>query len=354
MQLSRHFIGHRVYLILLILCVFVVLSTRFYFDWLYVKPSILYVTPVKTSSIIMDNLRRETTESIPLTTTGSHKVTQNALQQNESRTAQKRPHYMTISGNGRLGNKMFQFAALLGTSHRHNYTPYISNRNPLFRVFNIPYVKNIPRLENMKMVGEGAAGKYYNSIETLAHNVNYSLAGYYQSWKYFDFIGDIVRKSFTFKPHIMAKVKMALKTYKEGQRPYVGVHVRRSDMNSPRELRRGYNVATKQYFDKALNFFRNNLTDPIFLVVSDDTRWSKANIKGEDVRFVSSGDPGGDIAILAHCNHTVVSSGTFGWWGGYLSGGTVVYFQNYPTRKSWLETQYNREDYYPSSWIGME
>ena len=33
---------------------------------------------------------------------------------------------------------------------------------------------------------------------------------------------------------------------------------------------------------------------------------------------------GEDLALLANCNHTIMSFGTFGMWGAMLAGGNVV------------------------------
>ena len=91
-------------------------------------------------------------------------------------------------------------------------------------------------------------------------------------------------------------------------------------MNSRRELSKGYNVATREYFHKAFNHFREKFTDVIFLVVSDDMNWCRTNLKGDDVQYVSTGNAGSDLAFLSLCNHSVISTGSFGWWGAYLSG----------------------------------
>ena len=38
------------------------------------------------------------------------------------------------------------------------------------------------------------------------------------------------------------------------------------------------------------------------------------------ISFVCSQPQGRDLAILAACNHTVLSYGTYGFWGGFLAG----------------------------------
>ena len=40
--------------------------------------------------------------------------------------------------------------------------------------------------------------------------------------------------------------------------------------------------------------------------------------------LAAADDIGDDLALLAACNHTILSYGTFGQWAGFLSGGRVI------------------------------
>ena len=33
---------------------------------------------------------------------------------------------------------------------------------------------------------------------------------------------------------------------------------------------------------------------------------------------------GHDMAVMSLCNHTILSYGTFGYWSGFLAGGSVI------------------------------
>ena len=110
----------------------------------------------------------------------------------------------------------------------------------------------------------------------------------------------------------------------------------------------------KDYLLKAMSWFRRQHKDTFFVVVSDDKKWCRDNIPGKDVIFSNYTEPMHDMAILSLCNHVVISTGTFGWWGAWLAGGTVVYCSDYPRPGSYLANHsLFREDYYPPSWIGM-
>ena len=67
------------------------------------------------------------------------------------------------------------------------------------------------------------------------------------------------------------------------------------------------------------------LYDNLFLtVISDDVAWCLKNLKGENV-FISRGLNTTsssfivhDIALAAHCNHSIISYGTFSFWTAFL------------------------------------
>ena len=59
------------------------------------------------------------------------------------------------------------------------------------------------------------------------------------------------------------------------------------------------------------------------------------------------------MATLALCNHTIGSTGSYTWWVGYLTGGEVLYYQDWPRKNTELDTQVVKEDYFPSSWKGI-
>ena len=61
-----------------------------------------------------------------------------------------------------------------------------------------------------------------------------------------------------------------------------------------------------------------------------------------------------DLAILASCNHTVMTTGSYSWWAAWLANGTAVYYADYPTRGSYLSRLFRSEDYYHPKWIGID
>ena len=92
-----------------------------------------------------------------------------------------------------------------------------------------------------------------------------------------------------------------------------------------------------------------------FIVCGNDVEWNNKFIFPlHDNVIVSTGNSREvDFAILISCDYVIMSVGKFGWWGGYLSGGTFVYYSNFTKPGSKMAKHFTEEDVYPSGWIGM-
>ena len=103
----------------------------------------------------------------------------------------------------------------------------------------------------------------------------------------------------------------------------VGVHVRRADYAS------GYTVSPTDYFRSAMRYFTERYRHVEFIVCSDDIRWCRNNLpaaidsgSAAQMRFSHGKSPEVDLAILARCDHVIMSVGSFGWRAAWLANGT--------------------------------
>ena len=74
-----------------------------------------------------------------------------------------------------------------------------------------------------------------------------------------------------------------------------------------------------------------------FVYLSDDRKWGRQNLENDlgDLFFptwrsANPDDPGSvafDLALLAGCNHTIITHGSFSVWAGILAGG-MTYTQD--------------------------
>ena len=68
-----------------------------------------------------------------------------------------------------------------------------------------------------------------------------------------------------------------------------------------------------------------------FIYVSDDLEWGRANIGakkgGKNVFFIGEEEESKgpyDLALLANCNHTIQSYGSFTYYAGFFAGGYKI------------------------------
>ena len=266
-----------------------------------------------------------------------------------------RVHYFRCADPiGRLGNMMFQLAASVGIAHTMGYTPYISPSHVLEKYFDTGITRNINVTNEITFDERLCRNRtwIYNKVY-LSHNL--TAWGYLQSWKYFENSNDAVRKAFTFREKFINEARAFLRLPTESGRVLIGVHIRRGDFVTEYFTELGFTAADGNYTQKAIDWYRKKSDRCLFVVVSDDIPWCKDNIKGDDVIYSNSTEGIVDLAILSLCHHSIITGGTFGWWGGWLAGGTVIYLADYPRPGTWLwdNLETKTDLYYPLHWIGM-
>ena len=102
-----------------------------------------------------------------------------------------------------------------------------------------------------------------------------------------------------------------------------------------------------------LQVFTRKYTRLVFIVCSDEIQWAKNNIKGSSVVYSPFTEAHHDLRLLAFCHHSIISGGSFGWWGAWLADGTTVYPENFPTPGSSLASQFRRDDYFLPQWTSV-
>ena len=256
---------------------------------------------------------------------------------------------------GRLGNQMFDFASALGIAKTLNHSFVVRPTLPLLDLFMIdqPIVSEEPEHILNITLQQWRNNTWRSNKSYLSYNL--TLSGYFRVWGYFQAVSTEVRKSLTIKPKYVFKASKFLLSHVSKNRTLIGVHVRRGDFLREKPQTHGKTVASKRYMKKAMDYFRHLYPNAFFVVVSNGKKWCRQNLAGKDVTFSKFKEPIIDMSILSLCDHAIVTSGSFGWWGGWLSGGTVVYWTGYPRPGSFVEEHtLFRGEYYPSNWIGLD
>ncbi|GBM77575.1 Galactoside 2-alpha-L-fucosyltransferase 1 [Araneus ventricosus] len=263
---------------------------------------------------------------------------------------------------GRLGNQMCTYASLYGLSTLNKGRAFLApNCNlkylrPMFKQLSMEQAPPLyihwnswPVLSYFKL-SDAAIPPYSNYIGGFLYPCSYT---------FFDHAQDELRGEFQFTPEIQMHARKVLQkaNIHSLEKPtYVGVHVRRGDYQKRwLDIYKGVEV-NMEFFQKAVEYFRNKYKNVIFVAVSDDRVWCVLNLAGPLGVYVSeeSPSPAHDIAILAHCNHTIMTYGTFGFWGAYLAGGEVVYFDKFLLpNTSFAKTDFIFDKMYPPRWKGI-
>jgi galactoside 2-L-fucosyltransferase 1/2 len=199
---------------------------------------------------------------------------------------------------------------------------------------------------------------------------NTDIQGYYLSWKYQCNVWDELQTELRLNRDLAlsesvirqtAKAKFVADGTATTTSPLIAVHVRRGDILKQQGT---FGTPPIEYIHQAMDIFIERFTDPIFIVCSggahtrelSDVDWCEHNIKRPNVYFSRDADGEGrsaihDFALMAGCDHAVLTSGTFGWWVGWLTGGDVIAWKNWEMQ--WTYKGHDH-DFYPPTWTLLD
>lgn len=256
---------------------------------------------------------------------------------------------------GRTGNQMFQIASVIGLAYKYDLIPLLKNVKPVSDIFDLPNKATITLARTALMDFSVNCCKYDSKVEHIRPDKNWTIAGFLQTYKYFNPIRDIVSGVFKFHENIMKSADGYIKKVSERGADNVCIHVRRGDHLSSEAKEFGYTPTDINYIRDAISFFLMSSIKTQFIFLSDDILWCKKNFRFSNfvVHFSPFEDAGKDMAFMSLCDHVVITSGSFGWWGAWLSERVAIYYKGFPARNTTLWRQFSFPDYYPSDWIGL-
>ena len=249
---------------------------------------------------------------------------------------------------GRLGNQMFQFAALKGIARHHGYQfcfPPSQNKNEWTdHQLLIPFKLGSTNELNIQYIDfdrptyqEKGFGFDQDLFDKCPDWV--TIQGFFQTEKYFKHIKQELKLDFTFKDDIQ---NPCVDMISQLDNP-VALHIRRTDyITNPNHTCLGLD-----YYERALNIFPNQTV----LIFSDDPQWCQNQKLFEDNRFMISDndDQYIDMCLMTMCKGHIIANSSFSWWGAWLSNSERVI-----APKGWFEGSNNSHldtsDIYCSEW----
>ncbi|MDP3946424.1 MAG: alpha-1,2-fucosyltransferase [Lutibacter sp.] len=279
---------------------------------------------------------------------------------------------------GGLGNQMFQYAIAKNISILNNVcfkldVAKMNNsylRDYSLKKFNISNV--IASLEEVKKFHKNKyynyilrelqqknillGNKYYEKLELIFDKKVLSLQsgyleGYWQSFKYFENIRDVLLKDFTLAEEMNFENKLIYNEIISTNS--ISIHIRRGDYISNSKNNKIYNVFGLEYYNKAIDFITKQINNPYFYVFSDDLEWASKYLNLSNVTYVginSSKNPENDLVLMSYCKHNIIANSTFSWWAAWLNQNQNKIII---APKKWMSTVNNLDDLYPQTWIRM-
>ena len=240
---------------------------------------------------------------------------------------------------GRLGNQMFEFAALRGIAAHHGYDVCIPPKEhegienySLHQCFELDHIPT-----RFIATERYAQEPHFHFSKELFDGCpdNISLYGFFQTEKYFVNSADLIRKDFTFHDNIIQPCADFMSQYAD-QEPIM-LHVRRGDANltDPRGFKWSYTQCSHQHPPQTLEYYGEALShfdkDQPVIVFSDSPEWvQEQEFFGGD-RFVisvpedkysdGSYEPYIDLCLMSLCSHAIIANSSLSWWGAWLQNG---------------------------------
>ena len=274
-----------------------------------------------------------------------------------------------LGRKGRLGNQMFQYAALRGIAENNGYDwcippqgsssidDYGTDCNYLmFETFKLDSVKNTGFVQS-NTISESGFEFDENLFNTCPDTIN--LTGHFQTEKYFKSIEESIRKDFTFHDDILNPCKEFIKSI-DSER-IVFLHVRRGHpklRDAYTNLKDFHPPCPISYYEEAVSKFPKDI--PI-LVFSDYIEWCKEQPFFDDDRFMLSESYDefsngirshfSDLCLMTLCTDAIIANSSFSWWGAWLINNLnkqVIAPKNwFGPKGSFNDTK----DLYPDEWI---
>jgi len=277
--------------------------------------------------------------------------------------------FNNIGTVGRLGNQMFQYAALKGISSNMGFEYIIppdcdfnkKHNYGLIDAFLLKTNKNIGWLNSNEVVSEQGFNFDENLFNNCKDNVN--ILGFFQSERYFNHIEKEIREDFTFHNEILEPCLEFIQSY---DKPPILLHVRRGDPNlDDNGFKWAYTECSDQhppqpisYYEKSLKYFDEDVPVIIF---SDYPEWVKEqdlfsaerfSISTPEVKF-SDGSyvPYVDLCLMSLCSHAIIANSSLSWWGAWLITNPN---KKVIAPKKWFGSAYsdkNTSDLYCDDWV---
>lgn len=211
--------------------------------------------------------------------------------------------FSRLGSFGRLGNQLFQIAAVLGLA-KNNNTNAKFNKWEYSKYFKNPIDDS--GIDSSRFVKYSEKEFCYSPIPFLG---DMDLVGYFQSDKYFSHCVDDILKHFEFVDSLDdGSIDPDTET--------CSIHIRRGDYVN---LVGYHPLMGMEYYSKAIDSMRAKGSKK-FYFFSDDIRWCKENFGlTDEYVYIEGNQDIKDLFLMSKCKNNIIANSSFSWWGAWLN-----------------------------------
>lgn len=281
---------------------------------------------------------------------------------------------------GGLGNQLYQYASAralaeknktsiwLDLSFLNKETPSITKRNFELHHFSLIESKDVKVINNndlklpkkiiQKVAVKALKKAILEYVEDDNHfNANFfksnrsvAIDGYFQSYKYFDFIRHQLFYDFQLVEPLDERNLEALVSILSCNS--VCIHVRRGDYVSLQAANEFHGLCDFNYYREAITIIHSRIENPHFYIFSDDIPWCRSHFDEANISFIDANNSDNahlDLNLMKNCKHFIIANSSFSWWGAWLAENKnkIVI----APKKWFAEEDSNIEDRIPPEWL---
>ena len=246
-----------------------------------------------------------------------------------------------LGRNGRLGNQMFQYAALVGIAKQcgydfripdHSNVPhfdYKSGSNIITEYHQLQYCFEMLHCGDRYGLIDGDEVELHDShdfCEDLFKECpnHVTLNGYFQTEKYFKNAEKLIRLDFRFKKNIIEEVSKHFGNYLKKKPVSILVRDFNPEFDYPNCENNHINIPM-EYYKKCIDVLGEHRT---YIICSNNIDMCKQQDVFQGDNFIfnevipdSIYKAHFDLCLISSCQDFIISNSTFGWWGAWLGTG---------------------------------
>jgi len=307
------------------------------------------------------------------------------------------PDKLILRLSNEMGNQMFMYATAYSISKQLNRKLYIDDETAFlsrknvskFRLnfFNITsaiapdtlkfknlsgYIKrkfligtDLLRLKKkfyIEKKDRNKITKYSNNYKKLIFDNNLFLEGHFESERYFKDYKDEIKGEFKLKNQDTLKKNPFFNEINKLNSVSICLRQNRfiegRGQNTFQNKHKSWNFTLEQinYINKSVDYIKSRVSNPNFFLWSNDFSnidKNKFNFNYEEIMFQDN-DSALDkriqsLFLLTQCNHFIVTTTAFNWWGAWLSEKNNKIILR-PSDKFFNDFYLNNHDFWPLDW----